>query len=141
MVATRPPLEIAVKIGNRDESELAALAVRETEINNQINELTTERTELHRQGNLVSAALAQLQKDWKAGFHSEIWAIYEEDFSGILQNFETVVGKLMVAQMGRTGIQGDFAGIVNWLVQRGEMKSPDSCFREEIEKVGIFSNI
>lgn len=69
LIALRPELELAVKFGQRDAFELATLESRELELSKSNNALTEEREDLHKQNNLVSAALTQLQKDARHNFH------------------------------------------------------------------------
>lgn len=64
-----------------------------------------------------------------------------KEFPELLLKFESLVGCLPVAQLGRSGVEGDLVGVIRWLVQRGELKDPQSCFRDELEKVGIYSSV
>jgi chromosome segregation ATPase len=141
LAALRTPLEVAIKAGDRDPFELATLESREAELTISLNVLSTEQADLHKQINLIGAALSQLQKDNKAKFHSELWERYEDEFPKLLRQFEHITGRLLVAQLGRSGIDGDLVGVIRWLVQRGELQDPASCFRAELEKTGIFSNL
>lgn len=140
-LSKRGPLETKVVAGSVVESELDELDSNCQALANQINSLQNEKAELHNRNNLVSTALAQIQKDVKNQFHDELWAHYERDFPKILKEFEFIIGRLLCAQLARTKVEGDFVGVVRWLVQRGEIKDPGACFRDELERVGIYSNV
>ncbi len=122
LIALRPQLEIAVKTGECDAFELATLESRDAELSNSINALSSAREELHKQNNLVSAALTQLQKNAKQNFRRELWKHYEDEFPELLRKFEHLVGRLLIAQLGRSGVEGDLIGVIRWLVQRGDSR-------------------
>jgi hypothetical protein len=140
VLAARAAGEVAAFLADNLDS-IDSIDIELAEISAEIKALRAESDDLTRLNNLIEAGIFDLQKTVQQQFHSELWEIYESDFTGILREFESVCGRLMAAQLGRSRIEGDFVGIVNWLVRRGELKDPGACFRSELEKHQIFYRV
>lgn len=140
-LSERPKLEIDIAAGSAMQSQLDAMDERYSLATRRADGLKEKIDKLENRENLVRAAIIQIQKDVKANYQDELWAIYKDDFPQMLDEFEALMGKICVAQMGRSGIDGSLQGVIRWLVSRGELLDPAACFRKELESVGVFSNV